>query len=422
MEDFYKDFKDNLENRPEPTFKEEAWMAMQTQLDALDQSKNRVVVWPWWSYAMLALLPLSILLNAWLFMQRSDGSERITEDSATTLLQQDTVIQIRTVYPRDTIVQVRIIREKVEAAKTYAQSWLSSLEQELEDQSYRFGRQVPPLSDPGILTDARARTELSTRQLIGALREGIGVGNTPEEQGVALLSQPRLSVSMNQAAPEPNMQGLPISAFSYTPPPLWHQLRPEGATVGASMGLLIPTTADIEDPHAIQRAVALKLRMPDRWAIWGEFGLLDIRYILQDVGAPYEIAPSEPPADNYEFREVRVSQERWHWGAGLEYAFSSKPGGARPTLGFGYNALGYKPYEVFYKFQDINTGTEIRVEERVDRQDNPGHYLSFKAGYQWPIGKTCLWDLSLNYKYSLGKNKYTNPNMVGISSNFSFQF
>ena len=218
------------------------------------------------------------------------------------------------------------------------------------------------------------------------------------------------------------MRGLPISAFHYTPPPLWHQLQPEGATIGASFGLLIPTTADMEDPHAIQRAINLKLRMPNKWAIWGEFGLLDIRYILQNVGAPYDIAPAEPPADNFEFREVKVSQERWHWGAGLEYAFSSKAGGPRPVLGVGYNALGYKPYEVYYKFQDINTGTEIRVEERIDRQDNPGHYLSLKAGYQWPIGKACLWDLSLKYKYSLGSNKYTNPNLLGVASSFSLQF
>lgn len=422
MEDFYKTFKDNLENRPEPAFNERAWQTMQSQLDALDQSKSRVVVWPWWSYAMLALLPLSIFLNAWLFMQRSDEPTRFPKEASMTLLQPDTVIQTKLVYQRDTIVQVRIIREQVERANHYANSWLPALEQNLQKQFDRFGQTALSMSDSGIPTDQQAGTQFSTKQLLEALRQDIGAGEKPVDQGLALLSQPQLSISMDQSSAEPNMQGLPISAFHYTPPPLWHQLQPEGATIGAGFGLLIPTTAEMEDPHAIQRAVTLKLRMPNKWAVWGEFGLLDIRYILPDVGASYEIAPAESPADNFEFREVKVSQERWHWGAGLAYAFSSKAGAGRPTLGVGYNALGYKPYEVFYKFQDINTGTEIRVEERVDRQDNPAHYLSFKAGYQWPIGKACLWDLSLDYKYSLGRNKYSNPNLVGITSNFSFQF
>ena len=98
------------------------------------------------------------------------------------------------------------------------------------------------------------------------------------------------------------MQGLPISGFSYTPPPIWEHLRPQGASVGTQMGILLPTSKGMIDPHAFQRGFQLKLQLPNQLAIWSEFELIDIKYRLEETGDRVDIAGVDPPAPNFEFQ------------------------------------------------------------------------------------------------------------------------
>ena len=143
---------------------------------------------------------------------------------------------------------------------------------------------------------------------------------------------------------------------------------------------------------------------------------------MSETGERFGVPDVAPPADNFDFEHVQVWQERTHLSVGLEYAFTAKKRRERPTVGIGYNALGFKPYDVFYEFKDRNTDTEIQVEKSIDRADGPAHYLASKAGYQWPIGQQVVWDLSLNYRYRLNDNRFTNPNMFGLTTSFSVQF
>ncbi|NET32894.1 MAG: hypothetical protein F6K19_12900 [Cyanothece sp. SIO1E1] len=430
MEDFYDSIRDNLENRPEPSFKEDAWKAMEGKLSEYERSQARVVVWPWWSYAMLALLPLSMLLNAWLIWQRPDGSTT-SFDSVETYVQVDTVLKTQLIYQRDTVVQTRIIRQLVDSGPSRAQQpWNPEMANALLGLSRRWdaGQVNRELLSNSTLNPNGIQPTLANNLML--LRESLGPeAGSKEETELATLGAELLPVQLNPVIAqlptledEP-MQGLPISGFSYTPPPIWEHLRPQGASVGTQMGILLPTSKGMIDPHAFQRGFQLKLQLPNQLAIWSEFALIDIKYRLEETGDRVDIADVDPPAPNFEFQNIQVWQERTHLAVGLEYAFSTRRRRApKPLVAIGYNALGFKPYEIFYEFLDSDTGTEIQVEESIDRTDGPMHYLATKASYQWPLGRRGVWDLSLNYRRSLNDNRFTNPNMVGLTSSFAWQF
>ncbi len=430
MEDFYDSIRDNLENRPEPSFKEDAWRAMEGTLSEYERSQARVVVWPWWSYVLLALLPLSILLNAWLIWQRPDGSTN-TLDAVETYAQVDTILRTQVIYQTDTVVQTRIIRQLVAASPTRGlQPWNPEMAVNLQGLKQRWSlERLDQEEAVSLLTSSGLQTGFANDNL-DLLREALGPKtNAKEQPQLANLGVDALPVKLDPIVNQlpslegERMQGLPISGFTYTPPPIWEQLRPQGASVGAQLGVLLPTSMGMIDPHAFHRSFQLKLQLPNQLAIWSEFGLIDIKYRLEETGDRVDIASVDPPAANFEFQNVQVWQERTHLAVGLEYAFSNKRRRSpRPVVALGYNALGFKPYEIFYEFIDSDTGTEIQVEKTIDRTDGPMHYLATRASYQWPIGRRGVWDLSLNYRRSLSDNRFTNPNMVGLISTFALQF
>lgn len=430
MEDFYDSIKNNLENRPEPSFKEEAWKAMEGKLNDFERSQARVVVWPWWSYAMLALLPMSILLNAWLIWGNTDESSTISGKSNALVLV-DTVFKTQVIYQRDTLVQTRVIKELLAQRTNGAFPGSPTLVTDLfEAQMQAWQLQFADLEPKSDLLSNPIVNDAGRAASIALLRKDLGSATQPDK--VALSTGVRTNLLEVKAQPisdqrylqgPENMEGLPITEFAYTPPPIWESLRPTGATIGTQMGLLIPTTKGMIDPHAFERSLQLKLKLPNHLAIWGELGLIDIKYRLEEIGEAVDIDRVEPPATGFNFNDVQVWQERTHLAVGLEYAFPTKGrSSARPAVALGYNALGFRPYEIFHEFRNPDTGIEIQVEENIDRTDGPMHYLATRASYQWPIGRRGIWGLSLHYRMSLMENRFTNPNMVGVTSSFALQF
>lgn len=427
MEDFYDSIKDNLENRPEPSFREDAWRAMEAKLDHFEKSQIRLVVWPWWSYALLAVLPLSILLNAWLFLQRTvdSGSLTLSENKV------DTIVKTQLIYLTDTLLQTQVVKQLIpRPASVHIQSWPPRFAADLQGAVSPFGSTQKAPAFGSRIMERFAQGQGGGIHLL-SLRENLGptaLVNTQEadlksrDDVASLLIGKKNLLHRPQSTSREAMKGLPISSYSYTPPPVWEYFRPQGISIGAQIGGLIPLTEDIAEPYAFQRAIQLKLQLPNRWAVWGEIGLLDIRYRMSETGERVGLPSVAPPADNFDFQHVQVWQERTDLSVGLEYAFTSNKRRERPTVGLGYNALGFRPYEVFYEFKDQNTDTDIQVEKNIDMTDGTVHYLNSKAGYQWPIGQQVIWDLSLNYRYRLNDNRFTNPNMLGLTTSFSVRF
>nr|MBP6827243.1 hypothetical protein [Saprospiraceae bacterium] len=104
MEDIFKQFRDNLERRPEPSFEEQDWQDLQKRLDRKRKKQAAGFAWQW-----LALPGFLLLLttNMLLFLQLRQANQKI----ARLEMQQDTIVLTRLIYRTDTIYQIRVIRE-----------------------------------------------------------------------------------------------------------------------------------------------------------------------------------------------------------------------------------------------------------------------------------------------------------------------
>lgn len=109
MEDMFKQFRDNLENRPEPAFEARDWHDMQARLD---QNRHPVAFTWWW-----VALPFLLLLtgsNAFFIWQWKKAKQQVS----TLEIRRDTVFHTRVVYTTDTIYRTRVVRERVTEYQT----------------------------------------------------------------------------------------------------------------------------------------------------------------------------------------------------------------------------------------------------------------------------------------------------------------
>lgn len=429
MEDFYQSLKDNLENRPEPDFKEGAWLDLDRRLDALQKKEGRVVVWPWWSYAAIALLPLSILLNGWLFLRQGDAQPPEDKLAEVNEILLDTVYQTRIVYQRDTIIQT-IIREQEKAYADYASYWEANAERELAKWEERFTPQrseVATKADDGRISAILA--ELDGNPIQQLLRK-IGLGQ------VALLGKDEIIVHEELRQLEGidfviedskpvllrGLRPLDVPSFTTSPTPFWEKIRPIGFRMGIELGGYHPFINQAEEAFALYRGLDLGIQLPNHFEIWAQAGLTQINYKFDEMGDEFGIPLIQGPSSDYEFKYVTVGQERLHYAAGLQYSFASKNSRWRPTIGLGYAALGFLPYELYYEFEEQGTDSEIKLEEHIKRSDGPYEYAVTRLGLRLPFNRR--WNIGLmgEFKYSLSNDRFTNPHLLGLTGALSYQF
>jgi len=104
-DEFFNSLKDNLENRPEPTFKKDAWTRMEEKLVAPQQAPTQTRGGHWWLPLLLLLLFGLAGSNVWLYRQLSQTNNQQV------LVQTDTIYHSKVIVQTDTIYQTKIIRE-----------------------------------------------------------------------------------------------------------------------------------------------------------------------------------------------------------------------------------------------------------------------------------------------------------------------
>ena len=115
MDNFFKQFKDNLDNLPEPAFQEQDWQALSHRLPA-QREKYPLSIWLLWLLAPLFLM--SLAANGFQYKARENAQKKITllenrsETANTVVIQSDTIYKVKTVFERDTVYKTKILREK----------------------------------------------------------------------------------------------------------------------------------------------------------------------------------------------------------------------------------------------------------------------------------------------------------------------
>ena len=114
MDNFFKQFKENLDNLPEPAFEERDWQALAHRLSP-QREKRPIATWVLWFLAPLFLM--SLAANGFQYKTWKNAQKQIawlenrSETAKTVVIQSDTIYKIHTIYEHDTVYKTKILRE-----------------------------------------------------------------------------------------------------------------------------------------------------------------------------------------------------------------------------------------------------------------------------------------------------------------------
>ncbi len=302
MEDFFKQFRDNLEGRPEPEFEERDWQDMQARLEGDGLKRPAGFAWWWMAVPFMFLLTAS---NAFFFWQWRKADKQVSSLE----LRHDTVFHTRVVYTTDTIYRTRVIRERVvEYPIAYTQRRSNVLEN------------ASGLRNLGIGKDLK-----SGENYADSLNQNSGNGNVtqilpkgeqakedqPIEQNTSPLPlkgihsvkfpQRTLDLAYCQASIPAQKRKKSLADHLYT-------VRPKGCQLGASGGLAYPFEVGVDFKSGYSVGVHGALEFSQSLRLWADAAYFKTLFLTDRMGYDIGVPPEAPPSNDYVFLQAEVPQ------------------------------------------------------------------------------------------------------------------
>lgn len=419
MEEFYQQFKDNLENRPEPEFEPAAWTDLERRMEQAAGGAGWVFNW-WWAAVPLLLLLLGS--NFFLYRQLAQNNRQI----GALVLQKDTVIQRQVILQVDTIYQTRTIREVVQAPATQmAYSSFMPLIPGLPDQRYSYHS-----LDEAALSDPLNGLYPTAPTTLGELRRQLGAPAlfTPSESGeqpgsgqsptIAEPQTPLFSVGqLPLTTVEPlnyekdwSAAGQPLTMTDYERKKrvyLGQYLVPTGVEAGVFVGADVLTDIKVE---GFSLGLAGNVFFGDRLQLWLEGGRTQFQIKLEETSEIFGLNDQiESPLDDFVLNSIEASPRYWQGAAGLQYRLHPQ-GVWQPFFGAGFSLLHLEPFQAEYKFYNAASEQELELYESV-REEGSNSYFTAQLGLRYQSRKRLALQLNGQYRHAFEQN-----NDLGIGS------
>lgn len=418
MEEFIKQFRDNLEKRAEPPFEERDWQDIAQRLDNNRDKKKGAIAWAWLILLLLLLLSGS---NAFMYVELSN----IRKLSKNHLVQTDTIIIAKVIYKTDTIYQpIQNI-----AANTFAPNEVNLM------QFY------PSL--PGRIMSAVEKAAVWEND---TPNEGYSMATDKKTQAVVLhelspaksisLSDPELITDPflpivgltiktvhNERQPqiELGVDPLPVKRKKSNAISLLKQLAPDGIQAGMHGGWLMPLGEEVDWFTGITAGLQMQVILTPGIQIWldGRYG--NIRYESATMDASIGIPWVNSPADGFVFLIAEVPQPFVQYSAGLTFnVLKNKK--SQPYIGFGYGIEDRLPYEITYDFRNDHLGAEWISEQKGMLDKKPGHFLMARVGYETRLSRHWLWQIGADYRANVKQNGFSSPDAWGLHTTLFYRF
>jgi hypothetical protein len=107
MKDFFSQFRDNLNSRPEPEFDPQDWQNLERRLDESPEKRRLVLPVFWWLALPLGLLLLCSNAAFWVEIRRARQTIERLEN------RRDTVFLTKIIRQTDTVLLTRVLRQTV---------------------------------------------------------------------------------------------------------------------------------------------------------------------------------------------------------------------------------------------------------------------------------------------------------------------
>ena len=411
MDNFFKQFKDNLDNLPEPAFQERDWQALAHRLPP-QREKRPIATLLLWMLAPLFLM--SLAANGFQYHEIKNTYQKMAtlESRVDTILykkmvvvQSDTVFKTRTIYEHDTVYKTKILREKEIV-------YLPNLPERI------FKVNNAPLfktSEPtGNLTEennekiAAAENDFTDKKWVGNRLEKLN--------SIALKN---LEIRKFSKIPELNTNPI-VFHKKKTLRERLEPLRPKGYSAGISAGLAYPISDISSKPSGYSAGVQGAMAFSTQISAWSDIQFMQLNYKADRMNDAIGIPVVAPPSNDFKFNLVKVTQPMMQYMAGLRYRFDRKKQG-NPYIGVGYGAVTSLSYEVDYEFKNGSLGTVWEVSQRIKKQNTQWGFLLFEAGFEKRISKHYLWQLGANYRLKLSNPSQT-YRLLGVKTGILFDF
>jgi hypothetical protein len=420
MDDFLKDIKDNLENRPEPAFEASAWERMRQRLAEEPKPENNRTLFPWWW--ILGILGVSVLTisNAILWNKWQQAQHQLATLSI--LKQTDTIYKTKVIYHTDTIYK------EVGSASRWASMPVAA--------SY-FQNQRPAIP-------LAFKSNLKT---IGVIPNRIAYSNTANPT----LWQIRQSLDLDKEAPNaivsyweqlPYLPNLPLKGVVHADQkeadfPVGHifleqkkasffervgqVFEPVGFDLGGSVGYAGLFQDGVNNDHGFSAGLNGQIRFSDKLQMWLDVSFYQLQYVTNRMDSLLGVPVVASPSDNFLFNKATVPQNSIQYSIGMQYTFVNRSRW-QPYFGVGYGAASLLPYEVQYEFWNSVNEVELTIDQLVEQRDLITDLLLFKGGINYEFAKKYSLLLEGNYRYSLHNKGMRAPNIWGVKTGILYHF
>ena len=455
MDEFFDQIKDNLENRPEPTFEEGSWNDMKRRLDAKAASINGLLGWRL-AAAALVLLLLSLGFNTWLLLDRKGEKNR----HATGRID-STVVEKHVILKTDTIYQTRVIRETVvEQSVSEVQVYLPEFSSKtnysidlLKNNNWSYTavsglRSTDPntgqahystVNDP--MTRLLASKDQATTPGLHQLQKNADgqpyiIYDLPTAEGsfeaYDLLANHPLDnaptflpdsvrrsfyyIKRELTIEEDTVQLTKGSLNKYA-------FYPKGFQLGLSFGWAYPFGKGIKtlNGYAIEAEAVIPFSKNVEMWLTGTYLTLQFEssMINEGIGVP-DIAP---PDDDFVFSKAEVFQSSFQFAAGMQYKFTlGRRNNWQTYFGVGLASLRILPYEVNYEFENEALGLEWILQEDIEQRKVVGNFFILRAGWAYRISDPVYWHLRASYRQNWENKAQRIPSLLSLQTGLSYRF
>lgn len=399
MKDFYEQFRENLENRPETDYQQNWWDRLEHDLNKEEQKRPKGGAW-WWA-AAAALLLLLLGTNALFFMELQKSNERL----ASLEMRTDTVYQTKIIYQTDTIYQTRTISEKTVPPNTSFTTSIPYYKQQpytkFNPNNFNFLNK----NAEAVLPDAPSSTSSLLafhRQKKTGLGKDLASANLDSKALQQLGDFDILPVEILPLSRK-RKEILPLIDMTYTATKqrktigyYLFAMRPKEFIIGVTAGRVFPFGKGLDEKTGYSLGLESAIAFSDRWQLWIDASYYDVKFEINRMDESLGVPVIEPPSDEFTFSKADVPQPFFQYAVGLQYFFNPK-GKWKPFLGGAYVTTSLLSYDVTYDFTSEIQGVEWEFEKLVHRNGLGANFLLVRAGLDYEISKH--WHLQTKVSY-----------------------
>ncbi len=418
MEDLFKQFRENLESRPEPPFEERDWQDMQARLER-DGNKRPAAFGLWWF-----ALPIALLLsggNIFFFWQWKAAERKIVQVE----IRHDTIYHTRIIHTSDTVFSTRVLRERV--------------------LDYQASFAVPGMALPTkTVFEPSPQSEIRTVKSPQILQQypddgqsaQAGWANLPPNGEKVEIERPKvlnttiLPIETIQALRYKHRYQKRPDSIVFIPAKRQkkalltriYEARPRGFQLGVSGGWVYPMGKNLDYQSGSSASVQAAVEFSPRIRLWADVIYSKTYFLTDRMGNDLGVPVVEPPSDEYVFSRAEVPQPLWQYSAGLQYLFRPTKR-LKPFVGLGYGAVSLLSYDVTYEFKHLGLGVEWDYDRTENGKGLMANFGLFHAGLEYQFSKKWNAQIRANYRAEFGKTSSLKPpDVLGIGGALNYRF